>query len=78
MQKLRLPATRDELLGRADQSQQTGLHLSCVFEDAEIGFVEISSLRIKRRISNIEACNRILVVPPNAVIHPKKSMIWDL
>ena len=44
----------------------------------KIGFAEIKNVRIIRGISNILACNPILVVPPNAIINPKKSMIWDL
>jgi hypothetical protein len=41
--------------------------------DAEIGFAEINSVRIVRGISNMPACNHILVVPQNAVINPKNA-----
>ena len=30
-------------------------------------------VRIKRGISNIQECNPILLVPPNAIINPKKA-----
>ena len=43
-------------------------------KDVEIGFAEMNSERI-RGIFNIQECNPILVVPPNAIIYPKKSMI---
>ena len=49
-----------------------------MFLMGKIGFAEIKNVRIIRGISNILACNPILVVPPNAIINPKKSMIWDL
>jgi hypothetical protein len=42
-------------------------------KDAEIGFAEMNSVRMMRGISNIEACHRILVVPPKAVINPEKA-----
>jgi hypothetical protein len=42
-------------------------------KDADIGFAEINSARIIRGISNIHACNPILVVYPNAIIYPKKA-----
>ena len=53
-----------------------------VFEtDAEIGFAEMNSENNnnnKGYFFNIQACRPILVVPLNAIIYPKKSMIWDL
>jgi hypothetical protein len=45
-------------------------------KDAEIGFAEINSVRITRGILNIQACNPIIVVPPNATLkntNPKKA-----
>ena len=69
--------------GQADQSQQTGLFgrgalkrhdtKGTFLKDADIGFAEINSARIIRGISNIHACNPILVVYPNAIIYPKKA-----
>ena len=44
------------------------------FKDAEIRFAEINSARIKKGISSIQACNPILVVPPNSIINPKKAL----
>ena len=46
-------------------------------KDADIGFAEMNSLRILRGISNIPACNPIIVVPPNAINNPK-TFTWDL
>jgi hypothetical protein len=40
-------------------------------EDAEIGFAEINTVGIIRGISDLPACNPILVVSPNAIINPK-------
>jgi hypothetical protein len=53
------------------------LQIRPFLKDAEIVFSEMNSVRIIRGIYNIQACNPILVVPPNAIINPKKSMIWD-
>ena len=47
-------------------------------KDAEIGFAEINSVRIIRGISNIQACNPSLVVLPNVIINPKRSLIRDV
>ena len=37
------------------------------------GFAEMNRVRIIRGISKIQACNPILVIPPNAIIIPKKK-----
>ena len=67
------PITADWATGeRGLDTNQSGL------KDAEIGFAEINSVRLRRGISNIQACNPILVVPPNAIMNHKKSMILDL
>ena len=58
-------ATRKGGLKRNDTEQ--------FLKDGEIGFAEINSVSI----FNIQACNPILVVPPNTIINPNKSMIWD-
>ena len=47
-------------------------------KDAEIVFTEMSSVRIIRGIANTQACNYILVVPPNAIINPKKHDMGSL
>jgi hypothetical protein len=43
------------------------------FKDSYVGFAEINSVRIMRGISNIQVCSPIPVVPPNAIIYPKKA-----
>ena len=67
----------------ADQSQQTGLLRRGAFsdmtqnrkfsKDVEIVFAEMNSVRVIRGISNIQTCNLILAVPPNAIINPKTA-----
>ena len=57
-------------------TQEGGLKATCFktfLRDVEIGFVKMNSVRIIRGIFNIQACNPIVVVPPNAIINPKKA-----
>ena len=49
------------------------IQLRSFLKHAEIGFVEMNSVRRIRGISNIQACNPILVVPPNIIINSKKA-----
>ena len=59
-------ATQEGGLKRNDTNQN-------FLKDAEIGFAEMNSVRIIRGIFNKKGCNPILVVPPNAIINPKKA-----
>jgi hypothetical protein len=43
------------------------------FNNAQIVFAEMNSLRIIGGISNIQACNPIQIVALNAIINPKKA-----
>ena len=55
--------------------QSDMLQNSMLLKDVETGFAEMSSVRMQR---GMYVCNPILVVPPNAIINPKKIMIWEL
>ena len=70
VQKSRLPATRNVY-------NFWGLGICPFFEKMmKLVLQKCDSVRKIGGISKMQAGNLILVVPPNAIINPKKSMMW--